>query len=82
MPLNERLEILSSIEFVDYVIPFDDDTVDTLLKELKPHVHAKGTDYTKDTVPEADGKNAPGLKAVRCLYRDVYLSSVLQISAK
>jgi D-glycero-beta-D-manno-heptose 1-phosphate adenylyltransferase len=47
-----RAEIVASIECVDYVILFDAPTVDGLLNELRPDVHAKGTDYTADTVPE------------------------------
>jgi bifunctional ADP-heptose synthase (sugar kinase/adenylyltransferase) len=37
---------------VDYVTLFDAPTVDSLLLKLKPHVHAKGTDYTTENVPE------------------------------
>lgn len=51
-PQEERLEILAALECVDYLMVFDDPTVDGILKELHPHVHAKGTDYTKETVPE------------------------------
>ena len=50
----ERCEILGSFECVDYVTVFDDPTVDTLLLALKPDIHAKGTDYTKESVPERD----------------------------
>lgn len=49
---NERLEILDAIRFVDHLILFDEPTVEELLEELVPDVHAKGTDYTKETVPE------------------------------
>ncbi len=59
-PLEERIEILSSLELVDYIIPFDEDTVDHILRELKPHVHAKGTDYTEDTVPEVETARSQG----------------------
>lgn len=53
-PLAERAEILSSICYVDYVVSFSEPTVERLLLELKPDVHAKGTDYTPETVPERD----------------------------
>jgi D-glycero-beta-D-manno-heptose 1-phosphate adenylyltransferase len=46
--------LLSALEDVDYVIIFPDDTVDRLLLELMPHVHAKGSDYSIDTVPERE----------------------------
>lgn len=53
-PAAERAEILTAIDCVDYVITFSEPTVERLLLELKPHIHAKGTDYTEDTVPEKD----------------------------
>jgi D-glycero-beta-D-manno-heptose 1-phosphate adenylyltransferase len=53
-PANERAEIISALDCVDYVILFGDATVENLLKTLKPHIHAKGTDYTEDNVPERD----------------------------
>jgi rfaE bifunctional protein nucleotidyltransferase chain/domain len=51
-PATERVEIISSLECVDYVITFKEPDVEHLLLELKPHIHAKGTDYTEDNVPE------------------------------
>ena len=39
---------------MDYVTFFDEDKVDGVLVALKPHVHAKGSDYTVDTVPERE----------------------------
>ena len=53
-PLNERVEILASIRFVDYVTTFSEPTVENLLRLLQPDFHAKGTDYTPETVPEKD----------------------------
>ncbi len=54
MPAVERAEILSAMRFVDYVLIFAEDTVDGVLRELRPDVHAKGTDYTVETVPEIE----------------------------
>jgi D-glycero-beta-D-manno-heptose 1-phosphate adenylyltransferase len=51
---NERAEIVAALESVTYVTIFDEPTVEQLLLALKPDVHAKGTDYTTDTVPERD----------------------------
>jgi D-glycero-beta-D-manno-heptose 1-phosphate adenylyltransferase len=48
----DRAEILASMQCVDYVLLFDAPTVDGILKELRPDVHAKGTDYTQESVPE------------------------------
>ena len=53
-PADERAEIISALDCVDYVILFADATVENLLRTLKPHIHAKGTDYTEDNVPERD----------------------------
>ena len=52
MPLAERMEILSAVEGVTYVTSFDEPTCDGLLETLRPDVHAKGTDYTPENLPE------------------------------
>jgi D-glycero-beta-D-manno-heptose 1-phosphate adenylyltransferase len=54
LPASERAEIVAALEPVTYVTIFDEPTVEQLLLALKPDVHAKGTDYTADTVPERD----------------------------
>jgi rfaE bifunctional protein nucleotidyltransferase chain/domain len=51
---RERAEILSSFSFVDYVTVFGEPTVSKVLLALKPDIHVKGSDYTKETVPEKD----------------------------
>jgi D-glycero-beta-D-manno-heptose 1-phosphate adenylyltransferase len=53
-PCAERAEIIAALGMVDYVVAFSEPTVEALLRELKPHVHAKGTDYTVETVPEGE----------------------------
>jgi rfaE bifunctional protein nucleotidyltransferase chain/domain len=53
-PQKERLEILSCLEFIDYLILFEDGTADRILAALAPDIHAKGADYTKKTVPERE----------------------------
>ncbi len=50
----ERAEIVAGLEAVDLVTIFAEPTVTELLLALKPDVHAKGTDYTEDTVPERE----------------------------
>ena len=52
LPEAERAEIVASMACVDYVVIFDAPTADEVLLELRPDVHAKGTDYTQATVPE------------------------------
>jgi rfaE bifunctional protein nucleotidyltransferase chain/domain len=54
LPAAERAEIVAALESVTYVTVFDEPTVEELLLALKPDVHAKGTDYTEDSVPERD----------------------------
>ena len=49
---HDRAEILASFECVDFVVIFDTPTVAPLLDALHPDYHAKGTDYSEDTVPE------------------------------
>ena len=53
-PENERAEIVAALKCVDFVTVFDEPTVEELLLALKPDFHAKGTDYTVDTVPERE----------------------------
>jgi len=54
LPQDQRAEIVSALEAVDLVTIFTEPTVTELLLALKPDIHAKGTDYTKETVPERD----------------------------
>ncbi|MEO6334438.1 MAG: adenylyltransferase/cytidyltransferase family protein [Pyrinomonadaceae bacterium] len=50
----ERAEIISSLRFVDAVTIFDEPTVNELIDAIRPDIHAKGTDYTTETVPERE----------------------------
>ncbi len=52
VPEGERAELLSHLDCVDWIVLFDEPTVAEVLRALKPHVHAKGTDYTVESVPE------------------------------
>jgi rfaE bifunctional protein nucleotidyltransferase chain/domain len=61
LPATERMEILAALRSVDHVVVFDDDTADGLLRAIKPDVHAKGTDYTEDSVPERVTAQAIGV---------------------
>jgi rfaE bifunctional protein nucleotidyltransferase chain/domain len=64
VPAAERAEIVAALAAVDHVVIFDDDTADRLLERLRPHVHAKGTDYTPATVPERATARAVGAEVV------------------
>lgn len=54
MPERERAEIVSALRFVDCVTIFDEPTVEELIRAIRPDFHAKGTDYTTETVPERE----------------------------
>ena len=60
MPAAERAELLGALSAVDHVVVFDDDTADRLVKLIRPAVHAKGTDYTVESVPERQTVQAGG----------------------
>ncbi|HSG27880.1 MAG TPA: adenylyltransferase/cytidyltransferase family protein [Candidatus Krumholzibacterium sp.] len=64
MPASERAEILMAMRFVDYVLIFGESTVDRVLRDLRPAVHAKGTDYTADSVPELETAREIGCRTV------------------
>lgn len=49
---RERAEIISAFQCVDYCFIFDEPTLDSCVLRLRPDIHAKGTDYTKENVPE------------------------------
>lgn len=54
LPAEARAEIVAALAAVDYVVIFEEQDVKPLLEELRPNVHAKGTDYTRETVPERE----------------------------
>ncbi len=51
---NARAQLVAALACVDFVLVFSEPTVETLLTTLLPHVHAKGTDYTVENVPERE----------------------------
>ena len=54
VPDHERAELLAALAGVDAVTIFDEPDVRELVRLLRPDIHAKGTDYTADSVPERD----------------------------
>ena len=54
VPERERAEMVASIRAVDFVTIFSEPTVEQLLLSIRPNIHAKGTDYSEETVPERD----------------------------
>ncbi len=62
--LNERARavLVAALDAVNYVVIFDELDVKPILREIQPDVHAKGTDYTVDTVPERDLADLLGIR--------------------
>jgi rfaE bifunctional protein nucleotidyltransferase chain/domain len=66
IPEAERVEILSHLWMIDRICLFDSPTVSPVLEILQPQIHAKGTDYTIDTVPEREVVAAYGGRTAIC----------------
>jgi rfaE bifunctional protein nucleotidyltransferase chain/domain len=62
LPASDRAELVAALRAVDYVLIFDEPDVRALLRELRPDVHAKGTDYTLQSVPERDEAARLGIR--------------------
>jgi rfaE bifunctional protein nucleotidyltransferase chain/domain len=60
IPEGERAEMVAALACTDRVLVFDEPNVRSIIRVLKPDVHVKGTDYTPDTIPEADEVRAYG----------------------
>jgi D-glycero-beta-D-manno-heptose 1-phosphate adenylyltransferase len=54
MPAEERAEIIAALADVDAVVIFRERDVRAIIREIHPDIHAKGTDYTAESVPEGD----------------------------
>ncbi len=57
-----RAQLVAALAAVDYVTIFEEPNVEPLLEALRPAVHAKGTDYTADTVPEREAARRVGAR--------------------
>ena len=66
LPASERAELVAGLRAVDLVVIFAGDHVGEILERLRPEVHAKGTDYTAETVPERDLVTAYGGRICIC----------------
>jgi len=64
LPLEERMELVASLQCVDWVTSFEEDSVESLLRSLLPDSHAKGTDYTVESVPERAVAASLGIRTV------------------
>jgi rfaE bifunctional protein nucleotidyltransferase chain/domain len=54
LPVEDRVALVSALECVNYVVVFEETDVGNVIGTLKPNIHAKGTDYTEETVPERE----------------------------
>jgi rfaE bifunctional protein nucleotidyltransferase chain/domain len=66
VPLAERAELVAALRCVDHVTSFAESTVENLLRALRPNVHAKGSDYTLESVPEAAVDRELGIEIAIC----------------
>lgn len=66
MTERARAAVVAAVAVVDYVVIFDELDVNELLREIRPDVHAKGTDYSVDTVPERELATSLGVRIAIC----------------
>lgn len=66
MPLEERAELLRALRSVDRVVAFAEPTLEETLRALVPDVHAKGPDYTPESVPERPVDLELGIEIAIC----------------
>lgn len=64
LPQEERAEMIAALRPVDAVTVFSEPTVEELIRAIRPDFHAKGTDYTENTVPERDVVRECGGKVI------------------
>lgn len=62
LPADARARLVAGLAAVNYVVIFEEADVTRLLLTLKPDVHAKGTDYTVETVPERETARGLGVR--------------------
>jgi D-glycero-beta-D-manno-heptose 1-phosphate adenylyltransferase len=60
IPEDERAEIVAALSAVDAVVIFPELDVRAIIREIRPDIQTKGTDYTADSVPERDEVLANG----------------------
>jgi len=77
VPLRERAELLLGLRAVDYVVPFGERTLEETLRVLRPDVHAKGSDYTPESVPERILDAELGIEVAICGDPKEHASSAL-----
>ncbi|HXW55279.1 MAG TPA: adenylyltransferase/cytidyltransferase family protein [Candidatus Cybelea sp.] len=66
MTERARAAVVAALAAVDYVVIFDELDVNELMREIHPDVHAKGTDYSVETVPERGLAQSLGVRIAIC----------------
>jgi rfaE bifunctional protein nucleotidyltransferase chain/domain len=62
--IEQRMQLLSSIEYVDFIFSFDEKTFDLSLKLIKPDIFARGIDAAEKGFPEQDTVNEHNIKVI------------------
>jgi D-glycero-beta-D-manno-heptose 1-phosphate adenylyltransferase len=62
LPAEARARLVAGLAAVTYVVVFEEPDVTRILSTLRPHVHAKGTDYTIESVPERETSRRLGVR--------------------
>lgn len=69
---NDRAELLTFLESVDYAVIFEEQTADELIKKIKPDIYVKGGDYTRESLPEANTLNNLNIDTAFIKFEDGY----------
>ena len=77
IPLADRARVLAALRAVDFVIPFEEATLEATLRLLRPEVHAKGSDYSAESVPERAIDRELGIEIAICGEAKAHSSSEL-----
>lgn len=76
--LKYRLQMLSAIEFVDFVTYFEEPTPCELLKKIKPDVHVNGSEYGKDCIESSIVKSYGGRVHITQKIENLSTSSIIE----
>ena len=82
VPQDERAEVLAALRCVDFVTVFGEATADDLIRALRPNVHAKGTEWRADNVPELATVRAVGGRVAICGDPKTHSSSEMAAKAR
>lgn len=79
---NERAEIIASLDCVDYVVIFDEDSPAELIRQIKPNFHAKGKDYDVSNPPEKEAIDEVGSRFITCGDEKNHSSTAIKLLLK